>query len=128
MKTLNYYDDLLGKTISSIHHSHGSDGHAVLFVTSDNEVMGLQADARDENEYEPSFEILKKGYIMNIVQNNDRLRKAFADLGLFDLEKYMQELKERNRERDRRSKIMKEENDKKEYERLKAKFEGVNDE
>lgn len=120
MKVLDDYNQLLGKTIAFAHMAQFAK--QITIATTDNEVL-MATFEMDEYGEESNIRVYHEWHVLDAINKNEWLRLQLGILGIFDLSEWEKEQVERKRiERERRLKAQ-EEKDKKEYERLKTKFE-----
>lgn len=118
MKVITDYKNLVGKTISFAHMAQFAN--QITLATTDGEVLMATFEGMDEDNLE--IRVFNKYNVISVLQNEAYLREELDKLGIFDLSEWEKGQVEKKRiEREKRLNAQ-EEKDKKEYERLKAKF------
>jgi hypothetical protein len=122
MKVITNYELLVGKTISFAHMAQFAD--QITLATTDGEVLMATVEV-DEDFDDTRIYVFNQWKVINSIQNDSYLQEKLNKLGIFNLAEWKKEQEERQRkEREERLKA-KEDHERKEYERLKAKFENA---
>lgn len=123
MKIIRNDKELIGKTIAFAHIAQFAEN--ITIATEDGCVVVVQQMV-DDNTEDVVTHIMGEHKVLKYIEENDYLRTNLGNLGIFDVEAYR---KKRQEERlkyiqEIEAKKLKEEREL--YEKLKAKFEGVN--
>lgn len=121
MKVIADYRQLVGKTISFSHMAQFAD--QITLATTDGEVLMATFEGMSEDDLE--IRILHQYAVIAVLQRDRYLREELDKLGIFSLDEWKKENEERQRIAQENRLKAQEERDRKEYERLKAKFENA---
>lgn len=123
MKVLEEYKDLEGKKIVFSHMAQFAQ--QITLATECGCILMAKMIPQDEWTEETETFILHEIKVIHIIESDKFLREELGKLGIFDLKEYKKKVAEQEKERQRQWNIEREEREKREYERLKAKFEGT---
>lgn len=118
MKVITNYEDLEGKTISFCHMAQFAE--QITIATTDGEVLMASF---YEGDYERTeIEIFNPGKVILTIQNSTYLQRELDDLGIFNLDEWKKKQMEKQLIDKEECLKRLEEEERREYERLKAKF------
>lgn len=122
MKIVRNEKELVGKTIAFAHMAQFAEN--ITLATEDGCVL-VARQIYDEDTDESQIDIFSELRALRYIENNDYVRESLGKLGIFDIETYRQKMQEEKMKRMQEYEAKKLKEERELYEKLKAKFEGI---
>lgn len=113
-------EELIGKEIAFIQVAEFAE-HITLATKDGSVLVAMQHLDFDFEEYRTRM--LSEREVLSFLDSEEYIRNKLADLGIFDLVEYKARKEEEEKKRKEEYQKNKDESERREYERLKAKFE-----
>jgi hypothetical protein len=121
MKILTDYAQLEGKTIAFTQMAQFAE--QITIATTDNEVLMVTFDIEEEYGERKEIRVLHEGLVYKKIKEDKYLREELSKRGIFDLEKYKEEMEAERISQKKRLEKEKEERELEQLAKLKAKYE-----
>lgn len=119
MKVIRFDNELVGKTIAFAHVAQFAEN--ITIATDDGCVMIITQEIDDEGD-DKQTQILNENAALRYIENNDYVRSALGQLGIFDVAAYKKKKQEEIKKKQEELRVRQLKEERELYERLKAKY------